>query len=94
MPYQYTIVKWFDAKKGYGFLEHPEGGADIFIHYSNIVSDERYKTLRTGQEVRFEIYDGPKGVHAHNVEGLHDEEDEDEEGYYYVDSNGVMNTAH
>jgi len=94
MPYQYTMVKWFDAKKGYGFLEHPDGGADIFIHYSNILSDDRYKTLRTGQEVRFEMHNGPKGVHAHNVEPLHDEEDEEDDGYYYVDSNGVMNSAH
>ncbi|MEM6647774.1 MAG: cold shock domain-containing protein [Bacteroidota bacterium] len=94
MPYQYTLVKWFDAKKGYGFLEHPDGGADIFIHYSNILSDDRYKTLRTGQEVRFEMNDGPKGVHAHNVEALHDEEDDEDDGYYYVDSNGVMNSVH
>ncbi len=61
------VVKWFDAKKGYGFIIHPEGGADIFVHYSQIISERRFKTLRTGQIVEFELHEGPKGLHARNV---------------------------
>lgn len=62
-----SVVKWFDAKKGYGFIVHPEGGADIFVHYSAIETDKRFKTLRTGQVVDFDLDDGPKGLHATNV---------------------------
>ncbi len=61
------VVKWFDAKKGFGFIIHPEGGADIFVHYSQIISERRFKTLRTGQIVEFELHEGPKGLHARNV---------------------------
>lgn len=62
-----SVVKWFDAKKGYGFIVHPEGGSDIFVHYSAIETDRRFKTLRTGQVVEFELTDGPKGLHAVGV---------------------------
>lgn len=62
-----SVVKWFDAKKGYGFIVHPEGGNDIFVHYSAIETDKRFKTLRTGQVVDFELEDGPKGLHANSV---------------------------
>lgn len=62
-----SVVKWFDAKKGYGFIVHPEGGNDIFVHYSSIDTDRRFKTLRTGQVVEFELDDGPKGLHASSV---------------------------
>ena len=62
-----SVVKWFDAKKGYGFIVHPEGGTDIFVHYSAIETDKRFRTLRTGQVVEFELSDGPKGLHAANV---------------------------
>ncbi|WP_369684550.1 cold-shock protein [Rhodothermus marinus] len=61
------VVKWFDAKKGFGFIVHPDGGADIFVHYSQIISERRFKTLRTGQVVEFELHEGPKGLHARNV---------------------------
>ena len=70
-----SVVKWFDAKKGYGFIVHPEGGADIFVHYSAIETDRRFKTLRTGQVVDFDLDDGPKGLHATNVIPT-DEEDQ------------------
>ena len=62
-----SVVKWFDAKKGYGFIVHPEGGGDIFVHYSSIDTERRFKTLRTGQVVEFQLEDGPKGLHAQDV---------------------------
>ena len=62
-----SVVKWFDAKKGYGFIVHPQGDPDVFVHYSSIDTERRFKTLRTGQVVEFELKDGPKGLHAHNV---------------------------
>ncbi len=58
-------VKWFDAKKGFGFIEQ-EGGDDVFVHFRAIVS-EGYKTLDEGQEVEFELEDGDKGPQAANV---------------------------
>ena len=67
MSIRRSVVKWFDAKKGYGFIVHPESGTDIFVHYSAIETDKRFRTLRTGQVVEFELSDGPKGLHAANV---------------------------
>lgn len=64
---QHSTVKWFDAKKGYGFINHPDEGEDVFVHYSNINSDDDFKTLQTDQGVKFEMNDGPKGLHALNV---------------------------
>ena len=59
------VVKWFDTKKGYGFIEQP-GGDDVFVHYSGIAGDG-FKSLRAGEEVEFEIANGPKGPQATNV---------------------------
>ncbi len=58
-------VKWFDNKKGYGFIES-DGGEDIFVHYSNIASDG-YKTLEKGDVVEYEVTEGQKGLQAQNV---------------------------
>ena len=58
-------VKWFNNSKGYGFIEQP-GGADIFAHYSAIQGDG-FKVLEEGDEVEFEITQGPKGAQAANV---------------------------
>ena len=58
-------VKWFSNQKGYGFIQ-TDDGKDIFVHFSAIES-EGFKTLGQGQEVEFEISDGPKGPQAANV---------------------------
>jgi CspA family cold shock protein len=58
-------VKWFNAEKGFGFIE-VEGGEDVFVHYSAIES-EGFKTLEEGQEVEFEIVEGNRGPQAANV---------------------------
>ena len=58
-------VKWFNNAKGYGFIEQP-GEQDIFVHYSAI-SGDGYKTLTQGQDVEFEVTNGPKGPQAENV---------------------------
>jgi cold shock protein len=58
-------VKWFNDKKGYGFLERDEGD-DVFVHYSAI-EGEGFRTLYEGQEVEFEITEGPKGPQASKV---------------------------
>jgi CspA family cold shock protein len=67
---QVTKVKWFDAKKGYGFLEHPDGEADIFVHYTSVQTEARFRTLTPGETVEFELSDGPKGIHARDVISL------------------------
>lgn len=59
-------VKWFNDAKGYGFIEAPEAGEDIFVHYSAIDMDG-FKTLAEGQEVEFELAEGDKGLHATRV---------------------------
>ena len=58
-------VKWFSNEKGYGFLSTAEG-EDVFVHFSAIEM-EGYKSLTQGQEVEFEVTDGPKGKQASNV---------------------------
>jgi len=59
------VVKWFNDKKGYGFIEKEEGG-DVFVHYSAITMSG-FKTLSEGDKVRFDIEDGDKGPAATNV---------------------------
>jgi len=78
-----STVKWFDAEKGYGFIHHPGDGEDVFVHYSNIQSDDDFKTLKSDQRVQFEMNDGPKGLHALDVVALDQENagaQDDEEG--------------
>jgi len=58
-------VKWFDAQKGYGFIER-DGEEDVFVHYSSIQM-EGYKTLDDGEQVEFDIVMGDRGPQAANV---------------------------
>ncbi len=58
-------VKWFDADKGFGFIEKPEG-SDVFVHFSAIQS-EGFRTLDEGQEVEFDEVEGARGPQAANV---------------------------
>ncbi len=58
-------VKWFNAEKGYGFIES-EDGTDVFVHFSAIAMDG-YKSLEEGQEVTFDVSEGAKGPQASNV---------------------------
>ena len=58
-------VKWFDSKKGYGFIE-VEGGDDVFVHFSEI-KEEGYKSLKDGEKVEFEIQKDDQGERAKNV---------------------------
>ena len=59
------VVKWFSNQKGYGFIT-PESGNDVFVHHS-VIQGEGYKSLAEGQEVEFEIEQGPKGEQAVKV---------------------------
>ena len=59
-------VKWFNAEKGFGFIEQDGGGPDVFVHYSAI-DTTGYKTLDDGQRVEFNTTQGPKGPQAENV---------------------------
>jgi CspA family cold shock protein len=58
-------VKWFNEKKGYGFIEQDEGG-DVFVHYTAVQGDG-FKTLSQGDAVEFDVVDGKKGPQAANV---------------------------
>ncbi len=61
-------VKWFNQKKGYGFITS-EGNEDVFVHFSAI-QGEGFKTLDEGQQVEFDVVDGPRGPQAANVNKL------------------------
>ena len=58
-------VKWFDVKKGFGFIQQ-EDGNDVFVHYSNITGNG-FKVLEDGESVEFEVVEGDKGLQAQNV---------------------------
>ncbi|MBN1808761.1 MAG: cold-shock protein [Planctomycetes bacterium] len=61
-------VKWFDAKKGYGFISQ-ENGEDVFVHYTAI-SEDGFRSLDEGQSVEFDVVEGEKGLQAENVRKL------------------------
>ncbi len=62
------VVKWFNDRKGFGFIQ-PEGGDDVFVHFSSIQGDG-FKSLAEGQPVTFEVVRGNKGLQAANVTKL------------------------
>jgi CspA family cold shock protein len=62
---QQGTVKWFNAAKGYGFITS-KSGEDVFVHFKAIVG-EGYKSLNEGDQVEFEVVQGPKGLQASNV---------------------------
>ncbi|SEG24687.1 cold-shock DNA-binding protein family [Thermomonospora echinospora] len=59
-------VKWFNAEKGFGFIEQDGGGADVFAHYSNIAA-QGFRELQEGQKVSYDITQGQKGLQAENI---------------------------
>ena len=67
-PRETGVVKWFNVKKGYGFITRDQGD-DIFVHYRNILGSGR-KVINEGQRVEFVVIDGDKGLQADEVEGL------------------------
>ncbi len=76
-------VKWFNNAKGFGFVIDDNGGDDLFVHYSYINS-EGYKTLKTGQRVRFDVQEAPNGRHAIQVELIDDQLEKVESTQYPV----------
>ena len=66
-------VKWFDDKKGYGFITPDNGGNDVFVHFSDIMGNG-FRTLREGDRVQFSITQGERGLKAFNVNALAQEQ--------------------
>jgi CspA family cold shock protein len=66
MP-SYGMVKWFDGRKGFGFIEKEDGSGDVFVHFTDLVGDG-YRSLQEGDKVKFEITNSPKGEKAAQVE--------------------------
>ena len=66
MPY-FGKVKWFDGKKGFGYIEKEDGSGDVFVHFNDIAG-EGYRSLKEGDRVKFELSDSPKGKKATGVE--------------------------
>lgn len=65
-------VKWFNSEKGFGFIANDNGGDDVFVHFSAIISDDGYRTLNEGQAVTFDVEPDPKDsrkLRAVNVRG-------------------------
>lgn len=59
-------VKWFNDKKGFGFIKRDNGESDIFVHFSDIMGDG-FKSLNEGDQVQFDVENGPKGLIAKRV---------------------------
>jgi CspA family cold shock protein len=62
-------IKWFDNKKGFGFISQDEGGHDVFVHFS-VIAGDGFKTLEEGDRVEFEVTQSDKGLKALNVSKL------------------------
>ncbi len=65
-------VKWFNTKKGYGFITRDDNDEDIFVHYTSI-SGDGYRALEKGEDVQFELVEGPKGLQAQSVSKVQQE---------------------
>ena len=63
---QEGTVKWFSSEKGFGFIKPNDGSEDVFVHHSEVPGED----LRDGEEVQFNVEEGPKGLNATNVERL------------------------
>jgi CspA family cold shock protein len=66
-------VKWFNSEKGFGFISNDNGGDDVFVHFSAIISDNGYKSLQEGQNVTFDVETDPKNsskLRAANVQAV------------------------
>lgn len=63
------VVKWFNDKKGFGFIKRDEDDKDVFVHYS-VIREEGYKSLTQGQLVEYNFINGPKGPLATEVQKL------------------------
>ena len=61
-------VKWFNAEKGFGFIEPDDGGDDVFVHYSAIADRGGYRSLDEGQRVSYDASPGERGLQADHVE--------------------------
>jgi cold shock protein len=59
-------VKWFDSKKGFGFIQGPDEDKDVFVHYTSI-EGEGFRSLKDGEAVEFELVESDKGLQAHHV---------------------------
>ena len=62
-------VKWFNSAKGFGFISQPDGAPDVFVHHTAIQMNG-WRTLEEGQQVEFEVQQGPKGLQAANVHAV------------------------
>ncbi|MCE0485042.1 MAG: cold-shock protein [Methylacidiphilales bacterium] len=60
------VIKWFDNKKGFGFIAQDQGGQDVFVHFS-VINGEGFKTLEEGDRVEYEVTQSDKGLKALNV---------------------------
>lgn len=67
---QYGKIKWFDSKKGYGFIEPEDGGKDVFVHRNNVENLGFQEGLRDGEEVEFSVEETPRGLSAQEVRRL------------------------
>jgi len=67
---QYGKIKWFDGKKGYGFIEPDEGGKDVFVHRNNVENLGFDEALNDGEEVEYDLEETPKGLTAVDVHRL------------------------
>ncbi len=65
-------VKWFNDEKGFGFVTRDDGGGDVFVHHSDIQM-EGYRTLAEGEQVEFEVKEGPRGQRAEKLKRLNTE---------------------